>query len=88
MLESTFVPETHNNIKTVRWLEMLMLHNRILKLPDNRWPEIIYNYDISQHRNTWESEVDHVCRMLHLPRPRDKVEYDLGFVNHAICAYR
>ena len=28
-------------IRTVRWLEMLRLHNCILKLPEDRWPRVI-----------------------------------------------
>ena len=74
-------------IRSVRWLEMLHYHDRILKLPADRWPRVIYEYDILQRKHTWVSVVDHICRVLHLPRPKDRIEYDLDVVYQAICRY-
>ena len=74
-------------LRTERWLEMLRFHNRLLNMKPHRWPRIIYEYDIVQKKRTWVHEVDMICQNLHLPRPRARVEYDLGTVNQAILKY-
>ncbi len=58
-------------IRTTRWLEMLRYHNRNMNLSDHRWPKIIYKYDVLKRKNTWVSEIEHICQLLHLPRPKD-----------------
>ncbi len=58
-----------------------------MKLDINRWPRIIYEYDVKQRRRTWVHEVDTICQKLHLPRPNTQVEYDLSVVNQAILKF-
>ncbi len=74
-------------IRTVQWMEMLRCHNQIMHLPDGRWPKIVYNYDVAQCKNMWISEIDHICLLLHLSRPKEQVEYDFEVVYQAMCKY-
>ena len=45
------------DIRSMRWVEMVRLKNRIAKMKDHRWPRIILDWDIETGTNAWASEV-------------------------------
>ena len=45
------------DIRSVQWIEMVRLKNRIQSMDDNRWPKIIMNWDIQTDTDAWFREV-------------------------------
>ena len=74
-------------IRCVRWGEMLRYHNRVIQMPDTRWPKIMYEFDIKKKCTTWVHEIKQICKMLHLPDPSHRVEYDMKVVSDAIMKF-
>ena len=51
-----------------RWVNMLRLRNRILKMADNRLPKTIFNYDYNCIRKSWCSEIKHIMVNVNHPQ--------------------
>ena len=51
-----------------RWVNMLRLWNRILKMADNRLPKTIFNYDYNCIRKSWCSEIKHIMVNVNHPQ--------------------
>ena len=60
----TFMPTSALNleldwtdIRHTRWLEMIRLKNRLIEMPDSRWPKIIWNQSLKENKQTWCHEI-------------------------------
>ena len=66
--------------RVTRWLEMLLLFNRMNVIPDDRLPNIIYKWDRSLDLSTWWSEIQHISSYLGLNSlPNDRETYNLTY---------
>ena len=72
-----------SNIRYVRWVEVLRLHNRLLNMKTDRWPRKVYEFHKKLGKKCWLSDVRHVTDSLHLPSPDNNVLYDLDSVQAA-----
>ena len=45
------------DIRHTRWLEILRYKNRVIKMPEHRWPSIVWNCSLAKNEETWCHDV-------------------------------
>ena len=73
------------DIKYLRWVEIIRLKNRIVKMPDNRLPKIVWNWDRATKTGAWLEDIEYI---LHYTGLTDETKLDditdLEIVNNVL----
>ncbi len=65
-------------IKYVRWIDMVRLKNRILSMPDHKWPKQVWLWDIATNTKAWYNDISYIIECAGLdPKIESTIDTDL-----------